>query len=112
MYFVLAYNGAKIAKQCKHCTKLDLISDFYQTRFWAQAGPWKPNNNFISKLFLPKQRFKWLYSLEYCSYLNVLVHTRTIIILTLWLFTFSRNFYSETQCISAEQKNSNDLILF
>ena len=28
MYFVLAYNGAKIAKQC---TKLELISDFYQT---------------------------------------------------------------------------------
>ena len=33
MYFVLAYNGAKIAKQCKHCTKLELIYDFYQTRF-------------------------------------------------------------------------------
>ena len=31
MYFVIVcyYNGAKIAKQCKHCTKLDLISDFF-----------------------------------------------------------------------------------
>ena len=28
-----AYNRAKIAKQCKHCTNLELISDFYQTRF-------------------------------------------------------------------------------
>ena len=33
MYFVLAYNSAKIAKLCKHCAKLELISDFYQTRF-------------------------------------------------------------------------------
>ena len=24
MYFVLAYNPAKIAKQCEHCTKLEL----------------------------------------------------------------------------------------
>ena len=51
MYFVLAYNLAKIAKQCKQCTKQELISDFYQTRFWAQVGPWKPNIYFISKNF-------------------------------------------------------------
>ena len=28
MYFVLAYISAKIAKQCKHYTKLKLIYDF------------------------------------------------------------------------------------
>ena len=33
MYIVLAYNHAKIAKQCKHRTKLELISDFYHKRF-------------------------------------------------------------------------------
>ena len=33
MYFVLTYNIAKIAKQCKPCMKLELIYDFYHTRF-------------------------------------------------------------------------------
>ena len=50
-------NRSKIAKQCncKHYTKLELISDFYHTRFWAKVGQWKPNTTyiyFISKKFL------------------------------------------------------------
>ena len=39
MYFVLAFNDAKIAHQCKHCTKLEFISDFYQSLLRAQVGP-------------------------------------------------------------------------
>ena len=31
----LAYNCAKIAKQCKYCTNTEIIFDFYHTRFWA-----------------------------------------------------------------------------
>ena len=50
MYFVLA-NGEKIVKQCKHCKKQKLISDFYQTRFRVQAGPWKPIIYFIFNNF-------------------------------------------------------------
>ena len=30
-FYVLPYNGAKIAEQCKHCTQLESIYDFYQT---------------------------------------------------------------------------------
>ena len=58
MYFALAYNGAKIAKQCKHCTKLELISDFYQTRFELMLV--QEISNLFPK-FLPKLRFEWQY---------------------------------------------------
>ena len=35
MYFVSGHNHAKIAKQCEHCKKLELIYYFYHTRFCA-----------------------------------------------------------------------------
>ena len=33
MFYVLAYIRSNIAKECKYCTKLELISGFYHTRF-------------------------------------------------------------------------------
>ena len=33
MYFVLAYIDAKITKKCKHCIKLELISNFIKLVF-------------------------------------------------------------------------------
>ena len=33
LFYVLENNRSKIAKQCKHCTKLELIFNYYHTRF-------------------------------------------------------------------------------
>ena len=43
MFYVLAHNRAKNAKQWKHWSKQELISDFYHTHFWAYVCPRKPN---------------------------------------------------------------------
>ena len=50
MYFVLAYNRAKIAKQWKHCTKLELIFDFIILVFELRLV----HENQISSLFQKK----------------------------------------------------------
>ena len=50
MYFVLACNRAKISKQCKYCTKLELIYDCYQFIIHV-FELWFVHENQISTLF-------------------------------------------------------------
>ena len=51
MYSVEAYNRAKIAKQCEHSTKLELIYYFYHTRFLLKLIHENQISGFISKIF-------------------------------------------------------------
>ena len=48
-FYVLAYNnGAKIAKQCKHSTKLKLIYDFYYTLYTFLSLGWSMKTKYLS----------------------------------------------------------------